>query len=242
MKAPIFDYYPVRYTPKYQNTLDIENYYGRVEEIYNNFESLKYLETFCSTSGAKLNYNSSLIDAKSQYAEISLLVTFNWKPRLQNIELIKFIYGSYFNNIVFCGPDLMQHYEAIKEKFKRFDSFAFIEMDTVGGIYHYYCMTKAIELNLITKGYLLMSDDVLLKYWMLNSFDIKKVWFPFKLECSTYELNTKFRAIDFGNWYKPWGLNALLNVWTHNFSPKKTKNFTKNNYNFPPKKLIFNQK
>lgn len=44
-------------------------------------------------------------------------------------------------------------------------------------------MVKAIELNLNTQGYLLMSDDVLLKYWNLYNLDVSKIWFPTRLIC-----------------------------------------------------------
>jgi len=43
-------------------------------------------------------------------------------------------------------------------------------------------MTKAIEINFNTKsGILLMSDDVLLKYWQLDKLDKSKIWFPEKI-------------------------------------------------------------
>jgi len=42
-------------------------------------------------------------------------------------------------------------------------------------------MTKAVELGFNTQGILLMSDDVLLKFWNLSQFDLKKIWFPEKI-------------------------------------------------------------
>ena len=176
MKVPVLEYYPVRYMPSYQNTIDLNDFYGNVEEAYDNLISLNYLETFCLASGVKLNFSTNLMKkSRSNYSEISLVVTFNWKPRLENILLIKYLHGTYFKDIIFCGPDLLNFYDYIKNNLKRFHSFTFIEVDTVGGIYRYYCMTKAIELNLVTKGYLLMSDDVILKYWHLNEFNIEKI-------------------------------------------------------------------
>lgn len=194
MKVPVLEYYPVRYMPSYQNTIDLNDFYGNVEEAYDNLISLNYLETFCLASGVKLNFSTNLMkNSRSNYSEISLVVTFNWKPRLENILLIKHLHGTYFKDIIFCGPDLLNFYDYIKNNFKRFHSFTFIELDTVGGDYHYYCMTKAIELNLVTKGYLLMSDDVILKYWRLSEFNLEKIWFPFKLECDG-EFNKNFKT------------------------------------------------
>jgi len=42
-------------------------------------------------------------------------------------------------------------------------------------------MTKVVELGFNTQGVLLMSDDVLLKFWNLSQFDLKKIWFPEKI-------------------------------------------------------------
>jgi len=39
-------------------------------------------------------------------------------------------------------------------------------------------------MNFKTAGLLLMSDDVLLKYWRLDTLDTAKIWYPFELECS----------------------------------------------------------
>ena len=50
------------------------------------------------------------------------------------------------------------------------------------GYFHYYCMTKAIEVGFRGhRGILLMSDDVLLKHWRLGALDPDKIWFPERL-------------------------------------------------------------
>ena len=108
--------------------------------------------------------------------------------------MIKHLFRTYFKQIIFCGFNIISVLNEKYNDFKIFESFSFIELNTHGGYVHYYCMNKAIEFNSNMKGYLLMSDDVLLKYWKLNAFDINKVWFPAKLEC-TLELgnNTGWR-------------------------------------------------
>ena len=215
MKVPMLDYYPVRYMPSLQTTFDINNAYGEIEVAYDQMTSLNFLKSFCVESNANLKFSTNFIQHHHKHSEITLLVTFNWPAKFENILIIKHLYSSHFKNIVFCGPNILRFYEDIRTKFKRFDSFTFIEVDTVGGMYHYYCMTKAIELNMITKGYLLMSDDVLLKYWQLKEFDIEKLWFTSKLECDLFEMKSSFITKDYGNWYKPWGFKALQNVWKH---------------------------
>ena len=43
-------------------------------------------------------------------------------------------------------------------------------------------MTKAIEINFNTRGILLFSDDLLLKFWHLDHLDKNKIWFPSKVK------------------------------------------------------------
>ena len=228
MNVPMLDYYPVRYMPTLQTTFDINNAYGEIEATFDQITSLNFFNRFCLDSNVQLKFNTNLIKSSFQ-SEIILLVTFNWPARLENILLIKHLYSSYFKDIVFCGPNILRFHDEIRQKFKRFDSFTFIEVDTVGGIFHYYCMTKAIELNMVTKGYLLMSDDVILKYWLLKEFDIEKIWFTSKLECDLFEMTKSFETKDYGNWYKPWGLKALQNVWKH-LEKSSSKNEIANNF------------
>jgi hypothetical protein len=158
-------------------------------------------------------------------SEISLVVSFNWQPMSQNIEIISAIYARYFNHIVFCGPNMMANIKNLK----KLDSTTFIELNTIKGEFHYYCMTKAIELNLNTVGFLLMSDDVLLKFWKLDALDTNKIWFPFKLDCSkSYELNPNYVHYEhWGWWYSEIGLKALLNVWNY-FDLSKKDNISTN--------------
>ena len=190
---PIFDefgvqHFPVRYTPKFQKSIDLDNYCcdGRIEEIYDNFKSITFLDEFCLLSNATLNLKPLVktIEHKHRYSSITLLVTFNINIYIKNIEVIRHIYGNYFKNIVFCGLKIFNVLNETKNSFKKFDSYTFIDVN-VGwaGTSHYYCMTKAIEMNMHTDGFLLMSDDVLLKYWQLDGLDLKKIWYPFKLEC-----------------------------------------------------------
>jgi len=55
-------------------------------------------------------------------------------------------------------------------------------------------MARVHEMNFNTSGLLLMSDDVLLKYWRLDKFDVAKVWYPFDLKCS-YVMPESFDSV-----------------------------------------------
>jgi hypothetical protein len=72
-------------------------------------------------------------------------------------------------------------------------------------------MTKMIEMSFIIQGILLMSDDVLLKYWNLEkNYNLSKILFPSKLW--EVPLNPNFTT----TWVW-WGSskNALLKVWDY---------------------------
>ena len=181
-------YFSVRYTPIFQKSLDLENYCcGEMEEIYNIYDSLRYLIKFCSNSKYNLQYSQSIFTRQigADKIDIDLLITFNHAPKAINIEFIKNFYGPYFRNIIFCGDKIIStlFHEAKGDGFKRFDSYTFIDLsDMIAGEYHYYCMTKAIEMGFNTQqGILLMSDDVLLKFWHLTKLDTDKVWFGEKI-------------------------------------------------------------
>jgi hypothetical protein len=211
-------FFQVRYTPKFQKSIDTDNYCcdGRIEEIYDNYESIKYLAEFCtlSKSSLKLNPFIKLIGYRPKYSNINLLVTFNNQPYPRNIEIIRHIYGSYFKNIIFCGINIIGVLNQTKYSFKKFDSYTFIDVD-VGwsGVSHYFCMTKAIEMKFSTEGILLMSDDVLLKYWRLDKYDLKKIWYPFKLECKQ-ELVINSTNPGWAHWSEQ-HLNSLIEIWKY---------------------------
>ena len=179
------EYFSVRYTPKFQKPIEMDNYYGqKIEGIYNRYDSLRYFENYCSEHKATLTYNTSVFDPVPESSDIDLLVTFNVEPFQLNIEFLHHFYKDHFRNIIFCGNKAISSIlNEQRSKFKRFDSFTFIDMNEMkSGYYHYYCMTKAIEINFNVKsGILLMSDDVLLKYWHLHSLDKSKIWFPEKI-------------------------------------------------------------
>jgi hypothetical protein len=107
-------------------------------------------------------------------------------------------------------------------KHKKFDAYTFIELDTLKGYYHYFCMNKAIEMGLNTDGILLMSDDVLLKYWDLSRLDPDKMWYPYRFEqiCNT-ELKVGNPALKKWWWRAHMGAQALFNVWDF-FNKTKT--------------------
>ena len=179
-------YFPVRYTPKFQKGLDFDNYAeGEIIETFDNYKSIKYLEAYCAKNNYELRYNTASFEINTyNKPNIILIVTFNFDPIEENVELIKHVYGSYFKNIIFCGGNITQILKSARnENYKKFDSYTFIDAELNSGFQHYFCMARAYEMSFNVDGFLLMSDDVLLKYWEFKNLDIRKTWYFEPIVC-----------------------------------------------------------
>jgi hypothetical protein len=181
-KIGSFDYTPVRFTPNFQtppgNLDDTKSIESRKR-----LESFNFLKSMCKSLKAKLDKKLA-IDAKKKRSKFnfSLLVTFNQKPIEENIVILNHVYREHFEHVIFCGVNITRMLARGRGANKKMlDSYTFIEFDTGRGMYHYDCMSKAIELNLQrTAGVLLLSDDVMLKFWKLSRFDTNKFWYVTK--------------------------------------------------------------
>jgi hypothetical protein len=188
-KSQVYDF-RVRFTPRFKTFIDINNYYGKSEQKMKSLErqeTFDYFKAYCINSNTSLNFRS---EDQIEQKNLTLLITFNHDTILEHIIFLKQFHQSYFRNIVFCGYNILNKIRNDKLNFKQFDSFTFIDYDTKGGFLHYACMSKLIDLNLKTNGILLMSDDVLLKHWNLNSLNTNDYWYPEKPFCK-YDLILK---------------------------------------------------
>ena len=167
--------YNLVYVPNLENAIEFDKSSRNVNKILKYNQSVEYLTQFCNASQVKLNFTTNKTSSSKEYPDIILIISFNYMPVIDNVILLKNLYFNYFKNIIFCAPGILSLYETLKSQFKLFEAFTFIELDNSNGYFHYYCMTKAIELGFKTRGYLLLSDDVLLKYWRLSkefNFDL----------------------------------------------------------------------
>ncbi|CAF0813496.1 unnamed protein product [Brachionus calyciflorus] len=96
----------------------------------------------------------------------------------KNIVLLDNLYKNHFQNVIFCGGKILNKLSGERGLRKKFDSYTFIEMINFDyGRHHYFCMSKAIEMGFKTQGFLLLSDDIMIKIWNLKKMDSTKVWF-----------------------------------------------------------------
>jgi len=174
----------IRFTPKFKPLIEMDNYYGDGEikmSSLDRLDSAEFFQNYCAPANHKLTYNLTKLKKSAQPRNLILLVTFNHAVIFENIVFLKHFYQDYFKQIVFCGLSLWN--KTTHTHFKKFDSFTFIEYNTNYGYFHYFCMSKLIDMGFRTDGVLLMSDDVLLKYWNLKTLDEKKIWFFTNLTC-----------------------------------------------------------
>ena len=175
----------VKYTPEFQTPIDFNNYFTEAEtklKSNDKIETVKYFKNYCK-SNYNLSYNVDNIDSFQKKKDITLLITFNHFPSLENIKFLYKFHLSYFKKIIFCGRDILSIFKSNEIKIKKFDNLTLLEYNTYNGYLHQYCMSKVIDMNLKTKGILLMSDDVLLKHWNPNELNINEPWYINKPNC-----------------------------------------------------------
>ncbi|RNA28456.1 hypothetical protein BpHYR1_046286 [Brachionus plicatilis] len=211
-----FKFTKIRYSPNFQASIDGLNFGPQSKDV---LTKLEFFQNFCSNFGVMLN-NSKITSSPKKF-NITILVTFNRVPIEKNIFFLDMLYGSNFQNVIFCGSNLLDKLSSFRGSSKKFDSFTFIEMVNFGiGEYHYFCASKAIEMGLKTDGILLLSDDVLIKFWNLKVLDPTRVWFPYDLK-----LDIEMRE-------------NLATRWYHWSNVRENKKDLKNNSNLDESKMI----
>ena len=79
--------FKARYTPRFETFIDIDNYYGQGEQKMKSLEKLetfKYFQNYCNLSNITINFNTIDTD-ENQQKNLTLLITFNFEPILNNI-------------------------------------------------------------------------------------------------------------------------------------------------------------
>ena len=210
--SPI-DAFDIRFVPTIDKTVDSDSLCctDRDRKIYNQADSLSNLNGFCNNalSSIVINYPKNA----KPIGKYILLVTFNHLTVPSNILIMKHFYGHYFKHVVFCGNKILANLFNHKSDFERFDSITFVDYDTQRGLFHHQCINRVIEMNFNTDGILLMSDDVMLKYWRLHlDLNFDKMWFTRKVACweEMDAKNTMSVPEQKWVWNGRWGLKTLF--------------------------------
>ncbi|RNA37623.1 transmembrane (DUF288) [Brachionus plicatilis] len=228
-----FGYTRIRYSPEFYTPNELVAHLKNSSSLLpDNVEPFQFFKTMCKKYGITLEDAKKNVSRKEKF---SVLVTFNHEPIVENILILSKLYQHKFQNLIFCGYKLIEKLKIYKDKIRKLDSFTFIEIEnSLGGIYHYFCLNKAIEMGYKTEGFLLMSDDVFLKYWNLRSFNMNNVWFPFDL---TLFLNPNKPLKEWGHSIK--GFRNLLKTWDEMEEISKSRSVSEHEVNII--KNYFNQ-
>ena len=177
----------------------------------NNVEALNSIQYFKNICLPVYNLSYDLKSLKKQQPrqqDITLLVTFGRSPVdtrfvKDNMIFLNEFYKSFFKTIVFCGPYITSiKFDNDNDYFK----YNLLDCNTDQGYMHYRCMSALIDTNEKylnkTNGILLMSDDVLLKYWNLDLNKTNQIW---------YTQVPRFASLDL-EWFYTFALNEM---WIH---------------------------
>ncbi len=160
--------FKVRYTPRFETFIDIDNYYGQGEVKMKSIEKLETINYFIQYCQATCNlmYDLKNLNKFNKVQDVTLLIAFKTEATLENLKFFKKFYQDGFKNVVFCAKNIFKIAKQNEKHLKQFDSFTLIE-NKPG--FEYNCVSNLIDINLKTSGILQISDSyIFLKYWNLN--------------------------------------------------------------------------
>ncbi len=102
----------------------------------------------------------------------ALLITFN-SPFHRQIGLIQRLYEPHFQHVILC-TDTTKSFETGNLSLS-IEEFSYIQLksgENAAGYFQYFCVLKAIEMNLNIDGLVVIGDDTLVNHW--NAFDMQR--------------------------------------------------------------------
>ena len=103
------------------------------------------------------------------YNDILLIINYNHPGFLNLNEYIEELYKTYFPNIAYIYPEVLQN-EKVSQNI-------IICPESGGGYYSYGCIEKVYEKNPNYKGYFFTNDDLYIKAWEFQYYDFSAPWF-----------------------------------------------------------------
>ena len=164
----------------------------------------------CRPGLPKLMDVSQTITTSRPLDDILLIIIFNKPGFLANIKYLFYMYSRYFTHILICGDSLDEFVKQPLIKYK----VSFIEINVQPGFYGYQCMMEAMQIGYGVKGYLQISDDVLLNVWNIVDLPQHRVWFQSSMRSGNLSSDLVpdiDRSIYWWGW-KP-GRLTLIQVW-----------------------------
>lgn len=134
--------------------------------------------TLCS--GNKRKYLSQ-IPTNHAIDDILLIVIFNFPDLVRHIPLLDYTYGRTFKYVVYCGESMSMFDQYYINNTKNVNPVSFLEVNHYRGYWGQSCMAAAMKINYRVKGYLQISDDVILNVWNLYRLPRGVPWFQVRV-------------------------------------------------------------
>ncbi len=159
--------------------------------------SIANITAWCHlSSGTEELSPPSSVHAFEYFSKTALLITFN-VPIQDHIGLIQRLYEPHFQHVIFCS-DFTKYFEAGHPliDIKKFSYIHLNAWENKDGYFQYFCVLRAIEMNLNIEGLVVAGDDTLINHW--NTFDMQQ-----------FHLSHVARSRSW--WDHPWGITNALN-------------------------------
>lgn len=139
------------------------------EASVDGFPILKAMtETMCPGFGPLIPYQPATI-----HSDVLLIIAFT-NHHYDLIPTLEVLYRSSFPNMLYCGNPhesvelFLRKYQSVEHR-----SFSFLPTYTRAT---YECVLGAMEMNYEVKGYVVISDETLIKTWNIEGLDKTKIW------------------------------------------------------------------
>ena len=128
--------------------------------------------------------------------EIALLIVFN-NPHYEVIPLLEIMYRSIFPLIIYCGPIEIDYtrYKELQQFKLSFVVYSSQHAGRMTGELNYQCLMNVIGLNLNTKGFLVVSDDLIPLLHNTQFLPLSNIWYLPDHEISICDLGSMKECI-----------------------------------------------
>jgi len=168
----------------------------RFDSVANVAYSMELQKQLCETHHAKHNWADfgvmvNLTHPWHQFRHLLLVITFN-KPHYEVIPYLELLYRSVYPHILYCGPTPldMNSIPALSGYRISFISYTEWPVHRSPGSMNYQCAVQAVRMNFNVKGFLFVSDDLLLLPVPLSRLSEDRVWFVPRSEIRIGDLDT----------------------------------------------------
>lgn len=125
-------------------------------------------ETMCPGFGPLIPYQPQTV-----HSDVLLIIAFT-NHHYDLIPTLEVLYRSAFPNMLYCGNPhesvelFLRKYQSVEHR-----SFSFLPTYTRAT---YECVLGAMEMNYEVKGYVVITDETLIKTWNIEGLDKTKIW------------------------------------------------------------------